>query len=127
MKTNKRRNIKIIFIVFLIILLMNILIDSSFASTVDPDSYKPDSATEAQNADRVGEIGNKIVGVVQVIGVIISVAVLAVIGIKYMVGSVEERAEYKQTMMPYFIGAIMLFGITNLVLPLIISLTDVVL
>ena len=30
-----------------------------------------------------------------------------------MTGSVEERAEYKKTMMPYLIGAFLLFGITT--------------
>ena len=31
-----------------------------------------------------------------------------------MMGSVEEKAQYKETMKPYLIGAIMLFGITNI-------------
>ena len=51
----------------------------------------------------------------QIIGTILSVTVLIVLGIKYMLGSVEERAEYKKSMMPYLIGAIMIFGITNIV------------
>ena len=40
-----------------------------------------------------------------------------------MMGSVEEKAEYKKTMMPYIIGAFMLFGITNL-LGILNSITD---
>ena len=43
-----------------------------------------------------------------------SVVALMIIGVKYMLGSVEEKAEYKKTMRPYVIGALMLFGITNL-------------
>ena len=43
-----------------------------------------------------------------------SVVALMIIGVKYMLGSVEEKAEYKKTMRPYVIGAFMLFGITNL-------------
>ena len=31
-----------------------------------------------------------------------------------MMGSVEEKAEYKKTLKPYLIGAILVFGITNL-------------
>ena len=31
-----------------------------------------------------------------------------------MVGSVEEKAEYKKTMIPYLVGAIMLVGITGI-------------
>ena len=30
-----------------------------------------------------------------------------------MLGSVEDKAEYKQDMIPYLIGALLLFGITG--------------
>ena len=36
------------------------------------------------------------------------------LGIKYMMGSAEERAEYKKTLLPYFIGAMLIFASTNL-------------
>ena len=32
-----------------------------------------------------------------------------------MTGSVEEKAEYKKTMLPYVIGAVILFGITSFI------------
>lgn len=86
----------------------------------DPDSYKPKNMT---NADKVKDKGNKIIGVIQFVGSFASVICLAVIGIKYMTGSVEERAEYKKTMMPYIIGSFMLFGITTL-LGFIKDITD---
>jgi len=37
-----------------------------------------------------------------------------VLGIKYMMGSAEEKAEYKKTMIPYIIGAILLFAATTI-------------
>jgi len=57
---------------------------------------------------------NKVIFVIQVVASIISVAVLMVLGIKYMMGSVEAKAEYKKTMIPYLVGAILVFGITNI-------------
>lgn len=56
----------------------------------------------------------KIASAVRYIGIIISVITLSVIGIKFMLGSVEERAQYKQTLMPWLIGAIMVFAMTNI-------------
>ena len=41
-----------------------------------------------------------------------SVIVLIVLGIKYMMGSVEEKAEYKKSLMPYMIGCIFVFMAT---------------
>jgi len=38
-----------------------------------------------------------------------------VIGIKYMMGSAEEKAEYKKVMVPYIIGAVLLFAAPHIV------------
>ena len=65
--------------------------------------------------DSAEDIGNKILGLIQVIGTFISVGALMLIGIRYMLGSTEERASYKKSMMPYIIGAIVLFGAVNIV------------
>ena len=56
----------------------------------------------------------RVITVVQTVGSIASVVCLIVIGIKYMTGSVEEKAEYKKTLVPYVIGAALVFTITNL-------------
>ena len=49
------------------------------------------------------------------IGTALSVAVAAILGIKFMIGSVEDRAEYKKTMMPVIIGIVVLFTSTTIV------------
>lgn len=88
---------------------------NSFASSsiIDPDDYRVDGKN-VQNADIVMNIGNDIIGFIRIIGTILSVLVLVVIGIKYMIGSVEERAEYKKSMWPYVLGAVLVFSITNI-------------
>ena len=49
------------------------------------------------------------VGVLQAVGVILSVVMLTVIGIKYLMGSAEEKADYKKSLMPYVVGAALVF------------------
>lgn len=73
--------------------------------TIDP---------RTDSADAVSNIGNNILGIIQVVGTVIAVGVLMVIGIKYMMGSAEEKAEYKKTMLPYLIGAVILFAAVNI-------------
>ena len=55
-------------------------------------------------------MGNKIIGIITTVGVVVAVVVLLVLGIKYMMGSASEKAEYKKTMIPYLVGAILIFG-----------------
>ena len=60
----------------------------------------------------------------------VSVITLVVLGIKYMVGSIEERAEYKKSMIPYLIGAFLIGTILQVgvvVIPKIADIFDVVL
>lgn len=56
-----------------------------------------------------------ILTVITNIGMILAVLMLAIIGVKYMLGSLEEKAEYKKDMIPYLVGACLLFGITVIV------------
>lgn len=95
-------------------------IASGITSTVqspagNPDYYKPGNMDDASGANKVKDIGNSIIGSIQIIGSILSVVILIIIGVKYMIGSADEKAEYKKAMMPYIIGAIMLFSITNII------------
>lgn len=60
------------------------------------------------------EIGNNILGIIQIVGTLITFGVLMILGIKYMMGSVEEKAEYKRSMLPYIIGVVLLFCAVNI-------------
>lgn len=69
-------------------------------------------------ANQFAPMGNEILGIIQVIGIISSVIALSLVGIKYMLSSVEEKAEYKRTFSVYIIGAILVFGISLLLEPI---------
>ncbi len=110
-----KKKSKIMIILIIAILTIILFINQVNATQViNPDSYKPDSQSDVTGATSFLNMANKLIGIVQIVGSIISVIALILIGIKYIVGSVEERAEYKKTLKPYLIGAIMVFAITNL-------------
>lgn len=99
-------------ILILIVATFFILSNIVFASPVDDFKEKINATgkgvTELENA------GGEIVGIIQIIGTMVSVGILIILGIKYVMGSAEERASYKKSMFPYFIGAILIFGASNL-------------
>ena len=94
------------------ILLISLMILSIATSVlaIDPKNISGDT----NNTNAVQNIGEQILGIVQVVGSIAAVIVLVVLGIKYMMGSAEEKAEYKKTMIPYIIGAVLIFAAANL-------------
>lgn len=66
------------------------------------------TTSNAQND--VTKIGNQLIGIITTVGVVVAVIILLVLGIKYMMGSASAKAEYKETMIPYLVGAILIFG-----------------
>lgn len=62
------------------------------------------------NTQNLKTTGNKTITILSIIGSFISVIALIVLGIKYMLGSTEEKAEYKKSMLPYVIGAVFVFA-----------------
>lgn len=72
------------------------------------DTFTTKTDTEAAKA--VTNFGNNMLGIVSTAASVLAVIILIVLGIKYMMGSAEEKAEYKKTLLPYAIGAVFVFG-----------------
>ncbi len=100
-----KKLIKILPILMVVIAILTV-VTPVFADTIGDVKINPSK----DSAGKVEDLGNDILGIIRVIGTIIAVGVLMVIGIKYMMGSAEEKAEYKKTMLPYLIGAVILFA-----------------
>ena len=100
-------------------LLLAIMLVASIAGTVlavDPNTVLNGlNGTGNVQTNDLTKVGNNIVTIIQVVGIVIAVIVLLVIGIKYMMGSASEKAEYKKTMIPYIVGAVLIFAGTSLV------------
>lgn len=109
------RKKKSLFIIFILILSFIIIFPNMTMAIGDPindpSAYKPGSIN-ASDSNAVAKKGGIIFNALSTIGVIIAVITVIVIGIKYMVGSVEEKAEYKKTMIPYLIGIVMIVGVS---------------
>ena len=97
--------LRIITILMIILTVISISI-SSFA--LQPNELV--GKNNATGTTEITQVGNSLIGILQVVGIVLSVVILIVIGIKYMMGSAEEKAEYKKTMMPYVIGAALVFA-----------------
>lgn len=115
-------NKKLIISIALIIITLILLTNSVFA-TFDPNDPKWDPKPEVQNGTFLERAG-KVLGFIQFLGILIAVVVLSIIGIKYLLSSVEGKAEYKKTMLPYVIGCFMLVGV-SIVIEIIESIAKI--
>ena len=85
-----KKTLKIITIISTIVL---VICTSTFVFALTPIELKGNEDNNTTNG--ISNVGNRIIGVISPIGIVVSVIILMVIGIKYMVGSAEEKSKYK--------------------------------
>lgn len=123
MKKNRMTILKIVLILILSITVLSISTPTIVqaydgqeikvaAGVIDPNDFKPSNPTNA-DVKPVTDKANIIIGAIRTVGVAVTMITLMVMGIKYMTGSIEEKAEYKKTMIPYLVGALIFFGLTQ--------------
>jgi len=93
--------------IFLISILLSIFLYNVQAVGIDEI---PTEEMQPKSDAAFADIGNIVVGIVRAVGTSIALLMLTIMGIKYIMGSVEEKASYKQSMIPYLIGAILIFS-----------------
>ena len=110
--------INIIFIVLILIFPANTFAVESkqikiATGIINPNDFKPDDL-QTEDVDVITEKANTIIDYIGMIGIIVTIVSLMLIGIKYMMGSVEEKADYKKSMIPYLVGVFVFFAITQI-------------
>ena len=104
------KTMKILTTIATILLIISMGASVVYADGITTDTLKP----TYQGTGDIQTVGQKIMGIINTVGVVIAVVILMILGIKYMMGSAEEKAEYKKTMIPYIIGAVLIFGATTI-------------
>lgn len=74
--------------------------------TINPDIYQPGTASSTKVQGKVGPI----LGIIRNVGIVLSVIFLMIIGVQAMLGSAEERADYKKRLPKYLIGVVVLLA-----------------
>lgn len=100
-----------IYLNIMLMVILAVMVVTSFVSPVF--ALEPSGVTaEGQQvaSDNITNLGKGLVAILQTTGIVLSVVILIVIGIKYMMGSPEEKSQYKSSMLPYIIGAALIFA-----------------
>lgn len=110
-----KKQVKVISIALIVLTVLlaisNVVLATNIPEKIDQIAQGNSSA----DATKVVNLGATIVTIMQTVGIVVAVVVLLILGIKYMMGSAEEKAEYKKTMIPYLVGSILIFASTTIV------------
>lgn len=80
--------------------------------SINPGEWDPSQYREPSNGGLLESRAKIITTVIRSVGIVLSVIILMIIGIKEMTASVEEKSMLKKAMPGYILGAIMVFAIT---------------
>ncbi len=75
----------------------------------DADSFVTKGSIQYEDA-KLQSFSTILYNILISVGVAIALIVGIIIGIKYMMASVEEKANYKQMLVPYVVGCVVVFG-----------------
>ena len=110
MKT--KRIMKIITVVLLALIVISFSANVFAAGTeIDPSTLKP---TYGDSDGGLATKAGKIMGMIRNISVVAAVIIIMVLGVKFMLGSVEEKAEYKKSFMPLIVGIVLVVSATTI-------------
>lgn len=99
------------------------MLGNSFALNTDISTRFKDTKDKSEASNTVATIIGKVLSVVQLVGVGIAIASLAIIGMKWMYASPSGKAQIAKTAKYYVMGAIFLFAAAG-ILQIIKNFTD---
>lgn len=110
---------KKVFVIITAVMLISILsvniyaIELNEVVTAMKDVKKTDNSIGKDKG--IMAVINDVIGLLQLAGTGIAVVTVTILGAKYMLSSVDQKAEIKNKAMPVVIGCIILFAAVNLV------------
>lgn len=78
-------------------------------NTIDKDAQG-----ESTEIGGLKTMAAKVIKAIRNVGAIVAILVITILGIKYMIGSTEERAEYKKSFIPLIVGVIVLVAAASI-------------
>ncbi len=112
-----KKTLKVIFIIAVMLFgLLGVSQNISFAEKADVGGTL-DNVNSATGGD-IGEaatIGGNIVNWIWGISIVVAVVVVMITGLKFIVGSTQEKAEYKKSLIPLVVGVLILVFATTIV------------
>lgn len=95
--------------ILMIVAMLVMVASPVFAAGISVEDLTGETTTDMT---KLRDFGNTLIGILRGVGTIIAVVVLVIMGIKYLMASVEEKADFKKAMIPYVVGALLVFAST---------------
>lgn len=108
-----RKSVKVIMVIITILAIILMFSSNVFASSIINQIQQPD--TDKTVPSDLLSMAGRVMGIIRTIAVVAGVIILMVIGVKFIIGSAEEKAEYKKSLIPLVVGIVLVMAATTIV------------
>ena len=108
-----KRKIFFILIIFILMICSTHIVQATTISNIiqGADGFITNgSSSDMIAGDKIKNLSDIIYNVLLILGTVIAVIVGSVLGIQFITGSVEQKAKVKDSLIPFVIGSVVIFG-----------------
>lgn len=109
-----RKSVKLLSTLMMIAILTLTVVSPVFAANAQATVNGVEGSITYGDSSSMQAIAGKILGFIRNVAIIGGVVIIAILGVKYMMGSLEEKSEYKKSMIPLIIGIIVVMSATTI-------------
>lgn len=109
-----KRKIFFILIIFILMICSTHIVQATTISNIiqGADGFITNgSSSDMIAGDKIKNLSDIIYNVLLILGTVIAVIVGSVLGIQFITGSVEQKAKVKDSLIPFVIGCVVIFGV----------------
>lgn len=108
-----KRKIFFILIIFILMICSTHIVQATTISNIiqGADGFITNgSSSDMIAGDKIKNLSDIIYNVLLILGTVIAVIVGSLLGIQFITGSVEQKAKVKDSLIPFVIGCVVIFG-----------------
>lgn len=108
-----KRKIFFVLIIFILMICSTHIVQATTISNIiqGADGFITNgSSSDMIAGDKIKNLSDIIYNVLLILGTVIAVIVGSVLGIQFITGSVEQKAKVKDSLIPFVIGCVVIFG-----------------
>ena len=110
-----KKTIKLIVLIISVLCIFSLITPKYTFADIDTSSFNPyDIDKNGVDQNTVTKYTNNVYSILYIVAIVVSVIALMILGLKYIIGSATDKAEYKKTLIPVLIGIFIVACITSI-------------
>lgn len=98
--------------VLLVATLSQVCLASDYKNLID--NVDSQGKGTANNINGISNVAGNVIKLIRNVAAIAAVVIISILGIKYMMGSTEERADYKKSFIPLIVGIVVVVAAASI-------------